>query len=207
MDKKGIYAMFPDDYWEHFYKEFGHDFVDAHYARTAVYESKFFSDLQGKRVIEAGGYPGLLIAAYILSGIDVVCAFDHPDYRPAYYLSWMKEMGIPSIEHNFNSGYPEGPIPEADVMVMSDVLLHNGGFPTKFIEWALSHVKEIYLINYEGSGPVLESREFDLKKGFRVPNSTAIIAHMHTLGASCSRRDSSADRSLLVFKPGEPCVP
>jgi len=158
------------------------------------------TELGGKSILEIGGFPGVLASLYIARGCKVV-AIDSPQYRPDYYLEFAKNRVFQSVAHDINLGPPpiEG---HFDAAVMSDVLLHNAGFPSEFMGWAIEHCDKIYILNYPtADGNINPPAEHSLFSGFPVPNSKKIATEMERLGAkiSCPNRETGG-RELMVFE-------
>jgi hypothetical protein len=197
-----ILNYFPPDYWGKWERMFGHDFAACHMARTSEYDIDFVArDFKDKTVLEVGGFPGLEIALYFMRNIKSVVAIDHPDYRPEWYLAWADEHFVKSIAHDTNKGAP--PMSDDahfDVMCMSDVLLHNSGFPSEFLAWCIGHCDKIYMLNQTGETTVQPAGIMNLHSGFSMPKSQHIISEMERLGAKISYTGESGGRNLLIFE-------
>jgi hypothetical protein len=199
--KENLSKYFTEAYWADWAGEFGHNFFDAHIDRTLGYDQAFvYHNLSGKSVLEVGGYPGLLIALYLERGCKVT-AIDSPRYRPSIYLEWCERHGVTSIAHDVAKGVPEldG---HFDACVMSDVLLHNEGFPSTFIGWVLDHCDVFYMLNYTGGDDrVRADREgHTLKSGFPMPTGDTIIKELERLGGELVQRGATSGRELLEFR-------
>lgn len=159
---------FDESHWKTFGAEYAHDFWTTHINRTEEYDKIFVHELSGKSVLEVGGFPGLLLGAYLLRGAHPT-AVDHPGHCSQYYLDFLKRHGVRNTIHDINLGPPpEIQDEHFDVAVMSDVMLHNNGMPLKFLEWLKTHVDEFYLINYKGDGNVVEANHMDLRAGHNI---------------------------------------
>jgi len=194
-------ALFPQGYWKKWEDRFQHDFWNCHFARTDDYDRDFiYRELSNKRILEVGGYPGLLMGVYKLRGCEVV-AVDAPQYRPEYYLEWCKSQGIISLEHDIHKGRLVLP-GRFDIAVMSDVLLHNSGFPSEFMRGLIEDCDEVYLLNYKdgAQGKIERGQICNLEVGFPLPSPENVIEEMKSLGAKISYQGESAGRTLLVFK-------
>jgi hypothetical protein len=191
---------FISGYWDHWNSRFGHNFWTVHIVRTEEYNDSFVKDeLSGKKILEVGGYPGLLMALYHLNGCAVT-AIDSPMYRPDHYLDFVERWNFRSIVHDINSGAP--PTEETfDAMVMSDVIMHNEGFPTEFMKWAINHCGLIYIVNYANAdGNINPPGAHTLRGSWPIPPALLVKSHMESLGAKFSHAKDVADREVIIFK-------
>lgn len=199
MTNNDLLKYFPEGYWEKWSDVFGHDFISAHIDRTIQYNDRFGDRIAGRKILEVGGYPGLLISMYLERGCDVV-AIDSPKYRPQYYLDWCSSKFVYSIEHDINSGPP--PLNDEehyDFAIMSDVLLHNEGFPSEFLGWVISHCSNVILLNYPGEGDIKSPSNHTLEAGFPIPQDEKISSKMLELGGELILKDEVGGRVLLEY--------
>lgn len=197
-----IMDFFPSGYWHEWHVMFGHDFLAAHLMRTAEYQMDFiYSDFKYKDILEIGGFPGLAMATYKMNGCNSVTAIDSPDYRPKWYLEFCEIHGIPSIPHDINRGKLDLPR-KYDIAVMSDVLMHNSGFPSDFIKGVLEDCRLFYMLNYRGTdGNINPPSIHNLHAGFPIPDKLKIIKAVEALGAECIEFMLTGEgRELLIFE-------
>lgn len=194
---------FDDRYWDAWHSKFGHDFLAAHWDRTLDYIRVFIErDIAGRNVLEVGGYPGLLVAVYLRFGATV-STIDSPKYIPEPYLRWTRAAGVKINVHDILTGAPNLE-DHYDVAVMSDVLLHNDGFPTEFMSWLVRHAGKIYLVNYGGENEnVVAGKEHTLEAGFSsgLLSAPVLVKAMSDLGAKLVREEKVGDSRILhVFE-------
>jgi hypothetical protein len=169
---------FLPEHWTEFEKQLSHNFWNVHIDRTEQYDKFFISRLKGKKILEVGGFPGLLLAAYLLRENTPV-AIDHPDWVPKYYQDFLLRHGIRNTVHDINLGPPPELTDEHfDVTVMSDVLLHNNGLPIDFLNWLRTHTDEFYMINYKHDGNIVKATRMDLRSGHNIASPELIASFM-----------------------------
>jgi hypothetical protein len=193
---------FTASYWAEWVSEFGHNFFDAHINRTIGYDYVFVKPrLSDKKILEVGGYPGLLMSLYLERGCRVT-AIDSPRYRPLVYLEWCEKHGIRSIPHDISTGAPDWG-EHFDAAVVSDVFLHMEGFPSRFLKWLIENCDSVYLINYSEGGDDHVRKDIEghtLKAGFTLPLAKVIEEEMNKLGADLVFMDKVEGRDILEFR-------
>ncbi len=202
--KESLARQFPPDYWHPFLTDFGHDFFEVHFPRTAEYDRLLRDRMAGKRVLEVGGFPGLLAAWYLEMGCALQ-TIESPDWFPAWYQAWAKEKGMEVHLHNIIEGAPdlEG---RWDWVSVSDVLIHMDGMPLGFLEWAAAHADYLLLAHFPWTHPGLDydpnpgaARSGTLRRSWRMPAVGELRAIMTRFGMTLEERLEASDRELLLF--------
>lgn len=192
-------ASFPEGYWNHFHGEFTHNFFDVHLERTLEYDQTFGDLLRGRRILEIGGYPGLLVAYYRLLGCSVQ-TLEHPGWIRPFYQTWAADKVDRMIMADIVQGPPSEPVGDFDVAVMSDVLLHVDGFPSRFMEWLAKAAPLLIIANYPGSSSVRRVEGGSLYKWWDVPRPTELDAQMKSFGTELVSSYATKDRRISVYK-------
>lgn len=195
-----LLTQFPEDHWNWWHQEFTHDFVALHGPRTVWYDEVLGDTIAGTRVLEVGGFPGLL-ASWLLHRECQVETIEHPSWVPEWYMKWRAEK-YPCTLHDITTGEPEH-IPTVvrwDWAIMSDVLLHLDGFPTAFLEWLIPRVDNFMLCQYPGkSHAVQPCVGGSLKRVFPVPHRDALIVRMAAMGAELVETWTGHSREMFHF--------
>lgn len=201
--KEDLAAQFPDKYWNNFHAEFTHDFFAVHIDRTLKYDELLREKFKGKKVLEIGGYPGLLLSWYQNMGCQVE-AIDGPNHFPEWYRAWLRSKKITSHCHDLLAGEPavEG---YWDWAMVSDVFIHMDGYPEKFLEWLTTRVDRLCMIHYAATTnhavPVATSGT--LKNTWDQPTTANIIEYMGSKFKLKLEETIPLDpRVILIFKRG-----
>jgi len=195
-------AQFPPDYWAQWHQEFGHDFFTLHGPRTAWYDAVLGDTLAGARVLEIGGFPGLL-AAWLLHRGCTVETIEHPEWLPDWYVTWRTGRYACTV-HDVTTGAPAEKFPVGhgwDWAIMSDVLLHLDGFPFDFLAWVIARVDHFALCQYPGKQPAAQPCVGgSLKRVYATPARGALIERMGAMGAELVESWEGHDRELFHFR-------
>jgi hypothetical protein len=202
--REAIASAFPPGYWHPFLAQFGHDFFEVHFPRTAEYDLLLGERLAGKKILEVGGFPGLLAAWYLSLGCDLT-TIESPEWFPDWYKTWAQGKGIACHVHDIVSGAPalEG---RWDVVSVSDVLIHMDGMPLGFLSWAAAHGDRILLAHYPWTHPGLDydanpgaARTGTLRRSWRLPCADELRAIMKRFGMELEEKLATSDREILLF--------
>lgn len=195
-----LLAQFPAKHWKLWQQEFGHDFFELHGPRTAWYDEVLGGKIKGKRILEVGGFPGLL-ASWLLHRKCSVTTIEHPSWVPDWYMEW-REGKYPFWIHDITTGAPTHIADQAtwEWATMSDVLLHLNGFPTAFMQWLVERCDNIMLCQYPGDGSTIQPcMGGSLKHVFSTPHREVLIERMQVLGAELDQSWLGHDRELFHF--------
>ncbi len=198
-----LLTQFPESHWALWNQEFGHNFFELHGPRTVWYDEILGDTIAGARVLEVGGFPGLLASWLLHRGCEVE-TIEHPAWVPEWYMKWRAEK-YPCTLHDITTGPPEH-IPTVarwDWAIISDVLLHLDGFPSAFLEWLVPRVDNIMLCQYPGKVPnTLPCVGGSLKKVYPTPRWGALVVSMAAMGAEVVETWTGHSRELFHFTGG-----
>jgi hypothetical protein len=195
--KENLAAQFPDKYWNHFHADFMHNFFDLHMPRTEEYDNLLRKELAGKKVLEVGGFPGLMVSWLLDMKCDVT-TIESPDWFPDWYREWAESKKYPHHVHNIIDGIP--PVDGRwDWITISDVLIHMDGIPTDFLMWAVKHSDRVLLSHYPGKNYVNKAVSGTLRRTWDMPTTSNLEAMMLTCGAKMVERLVTNDREILIF--------
>jgi len=192
---------FNRSYWKEWEDRHYNNFYDAHFHRTLEYDADFIRDLEGRSVLEVGGYPGLE-AAFMLYRKANVTVLDSPEYNPGFYQEFLKQHNVEQIVWDIVAGAPEISR-KWDVAVMSDVLMHISGFPYKFMDWLFDSANMVILLNYRDnyeSFNVPEATSHTLFSGFRILDGEIMIELAKKRGLSLVNRKTVAGRDAIFLE-------
>jgi hypothetical protein len=195
--KEDLAAMFPKDYWGPFRADFQHDFFEYHMPRTVEYDRLLKEKIQGKTVLEVGGYPGLLTAYWISIGCTVE-TIESPNWFPDWYKAWAEEKKYPHHVHDIITGAPALE-KRFDWITISDVFIHMDGLPVEFIRWAVEHGDKILLAHYPGKNFLNPAKNGTLRNTWDMPTTSMISNLIESFGGEVEEELSTNDRVLLIY--------
>lgn len=203
MEPTTLAKYFPEGYWEEFARVWGHNFFEVHVWRTIEYYKKFIKDMGGKTVLEIGGFPGLLLSAYLEAGAKPT-SLDSPEYRPDWFVKWLRERDIMSFTHDIVKGYPsflKGL--RYDYAVISDVLMHIEGYPEEFLAGLATNADKIIFLSYSSNeGPKPKAISHSLFTSWPHTGQDEIVKHMTSCGCKLIENAfvTEANRHIVILE-------
>lgn len=197
--REKLKAQFDERHWNLWNGEYGHDFFELHFKRTWEYDQAFGDLIQGKTILEVGGYPGLLISLYLHRQCKVD-TIESLEWTRDHYRVWAKEHGVTLNDHDLIQGDPHlsG---LWDFAVMSDVHLHLDGFPKPFMEWLVRHSIRVIICWEPGKeGLYPDAKSGSMRRVFPMPTEEVFVSRMEECGAELDFKNNTEYRQILIFR-------